>query len=55
MELLRRHKILSALAALALGAAVGGRVGAHRSRSRAELWSVATEGVPSAVPRPRWF
>ncbi|AXE37316.1 hypothetical protein [Acidipropionibacterium virtanenii] len=55
MDLLRRHKFLTALAAITLGAMVGGRIGAHRSHQRAELWAVATEGVRSADPRPRWF
>ncbi|WP_154654117.1 hypothetical protein [Acidipropionibacterium thoenii] len=50
-----RHKWWWGLAALVVGAVIGGQIGARQRRHRAELWAVATEGVSSADPHPRWF
>ncbi len=50
-----KHKVLMGLAALAAGSLIGARIGAYRRHQRAELWAVATEGVSSVDPHPRWF
>ncbi|MCI1747160.1 MAG: hypothetical protein LKI24_03045 [Acidipropionibacterium sp.] len=50
-----KHRLWWGLAALAAGTLIGGRIGVHRQHQRAELWKVATEGVSSVDPHPRWF
>lgn len=50
-----KHRFWWGLVALAAGCLVGGRIDAHRRRQRAALWAVATEGVSSTDPHPRWF